>query len=83
MKVGDKLQYIIQGDYIPQTASDYSSNLRHHMYRFVRLAGQFGVNINEVWEKTAARHGIKMQLPEHLKQKINNSDMNDAEIIND
>ena len=85
LKVGDKLQYIIQGDYIPQTASDYSAieSIRHHMYRFVRLAGQFGVNINEVWEKTAARHGIKMQLPEHLKQKINNSDMNDAEIIND
>lgn len=85
LKVGDKLQYIIQGDYIPQTASDYSAieSIRHHMYRFVRLAGQFGVNINEVWEKTAARHGIKMQLPEHLKQKINNSDMTDAEIIND
>ena len=85
LKAGDKLQYIIQGDYIPKTASDYASidAIRHHMYRFVRMAGQMGIDLNAVWEKTAARHGIKMELPEHLRQKKDNSHMDDAEIIND
>ena len=89
LKAGDKLQYIIQGDYIPKTASDFASidAIRHHMYRFVRMAGQLGINLNMVWEKTANRHGIKNELPEHLQDKEGlfnknkNSDMDDAEIL--
>lgn len=89
LKVGDKLQYIIQGDYTPTTASDFRAidSIRHHMYRFVRMAGQMGIDMQMVWEKTANRHGIKNELPDHLKDKENlytpnkNSDMDDAEII--
>jgi len=89
LKVGDKLQYIIQGDYTPKTASDFQSidAIRHHMFRFVRMAGQIGIDTQMVWEKTAARHGIKNEMPEHLQdkeglyKKDNNSDMDDAEII--
>ncbi len=89
LKVGDKLQYIIQGDYTPTTASDFRAidAIRHHMYRFVRMAGQMGIDMQMVWEKTANRHGIKNELPDHLQDKENlytpnkNSDMDDAEII--
>ena len=90
LKTGDKLQYIIQGDYTPKTTSDFAAidAIQHHMYRFVRMAGQLGINLNIVWEKTAARHGIKMEVPEHLQDKEGlhkkgnkNSDIDDAEII--
>jgi len=90
LKAGDKLQYIIQGDYIPKTTSDFVAidSIRHHMYRFVRMAGQLGIKLDIVWEKTAARHGIKNEMPEHLqdkkglhKKENKNSDMDDAEIV--
>ena len=90
LKVGDKLQYIIQGDYTPKTASDFRAidSIRHHMFRFTRMAGQMGIDLQMVWEKTAARHGTKNEMPEHMQDKeglydkTKNSDMDDAEIIN-
>jgi len=89
LKVGDKLQFIIQGDYTPKTASDFRAidSIRHHMFRFTRMAGQMGIDTQMVWEKTAARHGTKNEMPEHMQDKENlydktkNSDMDDAEII--
>ncbi len=90
LKAGDKLQYIIQGDHIPQTSFDYAAldSIVHHMYRFVRLAGQMGIKVDVVWEKTAGRHGMKMEMPEHLKNpnkpdKKNFDDIEDAQIIDD
>lgn len=90
LKFGDKLQYVIQGDYTPKTSDDFAAidSIRHHMYRFVRMAGQMGIKLDVVWGKTASRHGLKNELPEHLKdkeglykKKNKNSDMDDAEII--
>lgn len=87
LKAGDKLQYIIQGDYTPKTASDfvYLDNIRHHMYGFIRMAGQMGIKIDVVWEKMAAQHGIKNELPKHLckpeeMKQQDNTDIDDAEI---
>lgn len=88
LKAGDNMQYIIQGDHTPTTANDFLclDSIRYHMYRFVRLAGQMGINLMAVWEKTAARHGLKMELPEHLRKLnkgINTDSFEDAEIIDD
>jgi hypothetical protein len=35
------------------------------------LAGESGVNIEEVWDKLAARHGKQIKIPEHLKRPSN------------
>ncbi len=87
LKAGDKLQYIVQGDYIPETATDFMhiDAIVHHMYRMVRLAGMMGIKVDVVWEKTAGRHGIKMEMPDHLKnpdKKRIDDLFEDAEIIN-
>ena len=66
----DHLERILQKEHIPTTKRDFAhiDSINHELYRMVRLAGQAGVDIKEVWEKMAGRHGIEIEVPEHLKR---------------
>ena len=69
-KAFDHLERILQKEHIPTTKRDFAhiDSINHELYRLVRLAGQAGVDIKEVWEKMAGRHGIEIEVPEHLKR---------------
>jgi len=85
INAGDNIQKIIQGDHIPKTLRDYANidAINWGLYRLVRLAGEAGVDIKQVWDKMAARHGIKIETPVHMripkefKDKIKSKKEND------
>jgi hypothetical protein len=72
----DHVERILQKDYVPKTKKEFIhiDAINHNLYRLVRLAGQAGVNIKEVWEKMAGRHGFTIEVPSHLKRPSNFED---------
>lgn len=85
----DRIERILQKEHIPKTDREFVQidAINHNMYRAIRLAGQMGVNVIEVWEKMAGRHGLDFKTPKHLQEpkkvrRRNTDQINDAEIIN-
>ena len=84
----DRIQFIAQGDRVPETLSDFSmmDAINHDLYRIVRLAGECGINIQTIWEKMAAKHGKKIEIPEYLRnpnKKYINGRIDNIEDIED
>lgn len=70
-KALDRVTFIVQGDYIPQTKKDFAHivGIKNNLYTAIRLSIQAGIDVPKVWET----YKSQVKIADHLDAPVNDS----------